>query len=38
MDNVKLSSLDYEELLKLNDVINEMISFLDKEIQENTEE
>ncbi len=37
MENIKLSSLQYDELLALNEKIQGFISFLDKEIKENTE-
>ena len=37
MENIKLNTLNHEELLTLNDKIKEMISFLEKEIEDNTE-
>ena len=37
MENIKLNTLNYEELLTFNDKIKEMISFLEKEIEDNTE-
>lgn len=38
MENFKLSSLEYNDLLALNEKVQAMIDFLNKEIKENTEE